>query len=69
MCDLCIGPLFCGEGGSWCLFLFSNHLAEKGRTGFFGAVVVCVPYVSGTRGAVGWSSICDFDISWSYSLL
>ena len=51
------------------MFLFSNHLSEEGRTGYFGVVAVCVLYVSVPRGAVGWSSICDCDISWSYSLL
>ena len=28
----------------------------------------CSCYVSRPRGAMGWSVVCDFGISWTYSL-
>ena len=55
-------------------FQFCNHLKEEEKAGCFAIIVLemyCYNkcYVALPHGAVGWSAVCDFGISWPYSLL
>ena len=51
---------FCWERGSWLLYL-----------NWIGFLLFCDCWYNASlcsRGAVGWSMVCDMGISWSYSL-
>ena len=56
-----------------CPFLFYNHLEEERKAGCFAIIVLqmycyCKYFVALPHDAVGWSAVCDFGISRSYSL-
>ena len=51
-----------------CPFWFCNHLEEEERAGCFVFIVLRMPCyckcsVTLSHGAVGWSAVCDCDIS------
>ena len=51
-----------------CPFWFCNHLEEEERAGCFAFDVLrmscyCICSVALPYGAVGWSAVCDYDIS------
>ena len=57
--------LFCGV--ILCPFKFSNHLTEEDRAGCYTLIMLCgvLCSVSLPHGAVGWSAVYEYDISWS----
>ena len=70
MLGVCL-VLFCNAVLGF-LFEFCNHLAEEKRTGCFTLDVFllscgCYCSVPLPHGAMGWSVVCDNDISCSYS--
>ena len=57
-----------------CSFLFCNYLEQEERAGCFAFIVFrmscyCKCPVALPRGVVGWSAVCDFDISLSHLLV
>ena len=55
-----------------CPFLYCNHLDGEEKAGCFALFVLIVSrdgWAALPRGAVGLSAVCDFGISWSYSLI
>ena len=53
---------------TFCPFLFCNHLEEEEKAGCFAIIVLqiycyCKCSVALPTGAVGWSAVCDCDIS------
>ena len=56
--------------GSWCLLKFSIHLVEEDSSGcctLIDLYILCS--VSLFCGTMGRSEVCDYDTSWSYSLM
>ena len=57
-----------------CPFKFCNHLEEVEKSGCFAFIVLqtscyCKCSMALPHGALGWSAVCDFGISLSYSLI
>ena len=57
-----------------CPFKLCDHLAGEDRAGCFALIaflmaISCYCSLPFPHGAVGWSAVCDWGISWLYSLL
>ena len=56
-----------------CPFKLCNHFGEEKKAGCFAVIVLqmschCKCSVALPHGAMGWSAVCDYGISCSYSL-